>query len=88
MAAALLREPRKARAHLPRLCVGFRAVPRERRRAADPAIRLAARLDAVAAAADAGLKDRDRWLTARMLLVRKPEGKRGNPSLPGLRNWC
>jgi hypothetical protein len=84
LAATLLRQRGKARAHLPCLCVGLRAVPRERRRAANPHIRLAARLEAVAAAAEAGLKEHERWLTARMLLVRKLEGKRGNSSLPGL----
>ena len=84
LAAALLRERAKARAHLPCLAVGLRAVPRERRRSGNPAIRLAARLDAIAAAAEAGLKDHDRWLTARMLLAWKLEGRRGNSSLPAL----
>jgi hypothetical protein len=84
LAAALLRERGKARAHLPCLCVGLKATPRERRRAADPAIRLAARLEAVAAAAEAGRKDHDRWLTARTLLMRKLEGRRANSSLPAL----
>lgn len=84
LAAALLRAREKARAHLPCLAIGLRAVPRERRRSGDPTVRLAARLDAVAAAAEAGLKDHDRWLTARMLLVRKLDGKRGNSSLPAL----
>jgi hypothetical protein len=86
LAAALLRERGKAKAHLPSLCVGLKAVPRERRRAADPGTRLAARLEAAAAAAEAGLKDHDRWLTARTLLLRKLEGRRGNSSLPGLIN--
>lgn len=84
LAAAQLAERGKARAHLPCLCVGLKAVPRERRRAADPAIRLAARLAAMAAAAEAGLKDHDRWLTARRLLERKLEGRRSNSSLPAL----
>ncbi len=65
LAAALLRAREKARAHLPCLAIGLRAVPRERRRSGDPTVRLAARLDAVAAAAEAGLEDHDRWLTAR-----------------------
>lgn len=84
LAAALLRQRDKARAHLPCLAVGLRAVPRERRRAADPAMRLVARLEAIAAAGEPGLKDHDRWLTARTLLVRKLDGKRGNSSLPQL----
>lgn len=84
LAAALLRQRDKARAHLPCLAAGLRAVPRERRRAADPALRLVARLEAIAAAAEAGLKDHERWLTARMLMTRKLEGRRANSSLPGL----
>ncbi len=84
LSAALLRERGKAGAHLPCLAVGLKAVPRERRRSADPALRLIARLEAIAAAAEAGLKDHDRWLTARALLLRKLEGRRGNSSLPGL----
>ncbi|MCU0730473.1 MAG: DUF1612 and helix-turn-helix domain-containing protein, partial [Hyphomonas sp.] len=84
LAAALLRQRGKAGAHLPCLAVGLRAVPRERRRAADPHIRLVARLDAIAAAAEAGLKDHDRWLTARTLLSRKLQGRRSTSSLPQL----
>jgi hypothetical protein len=84
LSAALLRAREKARAHLPGLAVGLKATPRERRRAADPGTRLIARLEAIAAAADAGLKDQERWLTARMLLMRKLEGKRASSSLPAL----
>lgn len=84
LAAALLRERGKAGAHLPCLAAGLKAVPRERRRSPDAAIRLSARLEAIAAAAEAGLKDHDRWLTARMLLLRKLEGRRSTSSLPGL----
>jgi hypothetical protein len=84
LAAALLRERGKARAHLPCLAVGLRAVPRERRRAADLATRLVARLEAIAAAAETGLKEHDRWLTARALLGRKLEGRRSSSSLPQL----
>ncbi len=84
LAAALLREREKARAHLPCLAVGLKAVPRERRRSADPATRLVARLDAIAAAAEAGLNDHDRWLTARTLLGRRLQGRRSTSSLPQL----
>jgi hypothetical protein len=84
LVAALLRERGKAQAHLPCLTLGLRAVPGERRRAADPTIRLTARLEAVAAAAETGLTAHDRWLTARMLLMRKLEGRRANSSLPAL----
>jgi hypothetical protein len=84
LTAALLRQQDKARAHLPCLAVGLKAVPRDRRRAADPASRLAARLEAIAAAAEAGFKEHERWLTARTLLLRKLQGRRGNSNLPAL----
>jgi hypothetical protein len=84
LAAALLRQRGKAGAHLPCLALGLKAVPRERRRAPDPAIRLAARLEGIAAAAEMGLKDHDRWLTARAVLGRKLQGRRSTSSLPRL----
>ncbi len=84
LAAALLRERGKAGAHLPCMAIGLKAVPRERRRAADPQIRLGARLEPVAAAAETGLKDHDRWLTARTLLLCKLQGRRSSSSLPRL----
>ena len=85
LAAALLRERGKARAHLPCLALGLRALPRERRdRARDPVARLLLGLEAIAAAAGAGLADHDRWLAARVLLLRKCEGRRTTSRLPGL----
>lgn len=84
LAAALLRQRGKARAHLPNLADGARAVPRERRRARDPSARLVAELDMIAAAAEEGLKQHDRWLLARNLLVRKLEGRRSTSRLPDL----
>lgn len=41
-------------------------------------------LEAIAAAAEAGLKDHDRWQTARTLLARKLDGRRSTSRLPAL----
>ncbi len=84
LAAALLRARGKARSHLPCLHDGLKAIPRERRRPRDAASRLAVQLEAVAAAAEAGLKDHDRWQTARTLLARKLAGRRSTSRLPAL----
>ena len=54
----------KTRWHLPCLHAGLKAIPRERRRPRDAAARLAVQLEAITAAADAGGKDHDRWLTS------------------------
>ncbi|EKS26834.1 RHE_PE00001 family protein [Afipia felis] len=84
LAAALLRARGKARSHLPCLHDGLKAIPRERRRPRDAASRLAVQLEAIAAAAEAGLKDHDRWQTARTLLARKLDGRRSTSRLPAL----
>ena len=87
LAAALLRERGKSRSHLPCLHDGLKAIPRERRRPRDGAGRLAVELEAIAAAAEAGLKDHDRWLTARTLLARKLDGRRSTSRLPALLDY-
>ena len=87
LAAALLRERGKTRHHLPCLHEGLKAIPRERRRPLDQAGRLAFQLEAIAAAAEAGLKDHDRWLTGRNLLARKLAGRRSTSSLPALLDY-
>ena len=85
LAAALLRARRKARAHVPGLNVGLRAIPQERRRARGGGTHaLLVEIDAVRAAAEAGLKDHDRWILARELLTRKCAGKRSTSKLPDL----
>jgi hypothetical protein len=61
--------------------------PRERRRPRDQAGRLACQLEAIAAAAEARLKDHDRWLTAQNLLARKLAGRRSTSSLPALLDY-
>lgn len=87
LAAALLRARGKARWHLPCLHDGLRAIPRERRRPREAASRLAVQLEAIAAAAEAGLKDHDRSQTARTLLARKLDGRRSTSRLPALLDY-
>ncbi|MCK1494419.1 DUF1612 and helix-turn-helix domain-containing protein [Bradyrhizobium sp. 180] len=87
LAAALLRARGKARSHLPCLHDGLKAIPRERRRPREAASRLAVQLEAIAAAAETGLKDHDRWLTARTLLARKLGGRRSTSRLPALLDY-
>lgn len=84
LAAALLRQRGKARAHLPCLHDGLKAIPRDRRRPRDAASRLAVQLEAIGVAAETGLKDHDRWLTTRSLLIRKLAGRRSTSKLPAL----
>ena len=81
---ALLRARGKTKAHLVCLAVGLRALPRDRRRAVDRTARLIAFIDALAAAAEAGLKEHERWAAARALLARKLTGRRATSRLPAL----
>ena len=87
LAAALLRERRKTRTHLACLHAGLKTIPRERRRPLDPAARLMIQLEAIAAAAEAGLKDHDRWLNQRTLLARKLAGRRSTSRMPALLDY-
>lgn len=84
LAGSLLRERHKTEVHLSCLAEGAKTVPRERRRSRDAAARLVAELDAIAAAAEQGLKQHDRWLLARTLLMRKLDGRRSTSRLPEL----
>jgi hypothetical protein len=84
LAASVLRDRGKTRWHLPCLHAGLKSIPRERRRPRDAAARLAVQLEAITAAAAAGLKDHDRWLNQRTLLARKLEGRRTTSRLPAL----
>lgn len=84
LSAALLHARGKTRAHLACLHVGLRAIPREKRRSANEATRVMAGLGAIAAAAQAGLKDHDRWLAARTIMERKLAGRRTTSKLPAL----
>ncbi len=84
LASAVLRDGGKTSAHLPCLAEGAKAVPRERRRSRDAATRLIAELEAIAVAAEEGMKQHDRWLLARTLLLRKLDGRRSTSRLPEL----
>jgi hypothetical protein len=44
-------------------------------------------LEAITAAATAGLKDHDRWLNQRTLLARKLDGRRSTSRLPALLDY-
>ncbi|WP_249817997.1 RHE_PE00001 family protein [Bradyrhizobium japonicum] len=87
LAASVLRARAKTRWHLPCLHDGLKAIPRERRRPRDAAARLAVQLEAITAAAAAGLKDHDRWLNQRTLLARKLAGRRATSKLPALLDY-
>jgi hypothetical protein len=87
LAAALLRGRGKTRTHLSCLHAGLKTIPRERRRSSDPASRLLIQFEAMTAAADAGLKDHDRWLNQRTLLARKLVGRRSTSRLPALLDY-
>ncbi len=84
LVAALLRARQKTRAHLLCLNCGLRLVRREKRRSPDRATRLAAFLAAVAAGAEAGMAEHDRWLLARRRLEGKLKGRRSSSRLPAL----
>ena len=84
LASALLRERGKTRAHLLCLNTGLRVLPPDRRHKFDDGAKLFVCIDAIAAAAEAGMKDHDRWLLARRQLERKLVGRRSNSSLPAL----
>ena len=77
-----LRSREKVRSHLLAYAVGLRDIPRERRRARDRTTRLVAFLDAMSAAAAAGMKDIDRLTLAKRRLERKALDKRSTSSLP------
>lgn len=83
LAADLLRERAKL-CLLPCLSVGMKLIAREPRRARDPAARWLAVLEAIEAMTRAGLKEHDRWLTARSVLMLKLEGRRSTSRLPAL----
>ena len=77
-----LRSRGKVRSHLLTFAVGLREIPRERRRARERTVRLVAYLDAMSAAAAAGVKDIDRLILAKRQLQRRAVGKRTTSSLP------
>jgi Protein of unknown function (DUF1612)/HTH DNA binding domain len=84
LVGAHLRSTGKTKTHLLCLNAGLRLVSRERRRAPDRAGRLVAWCEGVGAAAEAGMKDHDRWLLARRRLERKLVGRRRNSHMGAL----
>ena len=84
LTSALLRERGKTRAHLLCLNIGLRTMPQDRRRVVVADAKLQVWVEAITAAAEAGMKDHDRWLLARRQLERKLVGRRSNSSLPAL----
>ncbi len=84
LVSAVLRERRKTRAHLVCVNSALRCVRREHRRSPDRALRLAAFLEAIAAGAEAAMKDHDRWLLARKQLEGKLKTRRSSSRLPAL----
>ncbi|MBM3651902.1 MAG: DUF1612 domain-containing protein, partial [Alphaproteobacteria bacterium] len=88
LVADLLRHRGKARAHLPALNIGLRAIPRQKRRAATLPGRINANLEAIAAAARQGLEEHDRLTLAKAALERRCRDCRRNARLPALAEFA
>jgi hypothetical protein len=84
LVAAMLRQDGVAAHHLAGLHLGARSIARERRRARDRGARLVALLDAIDAAARAGLKEHDRLMLAKGQLERRLGNRRASSKLPDL----
>ncbi len=84
LVSAYLRARRKVTSHVPTFNIGLKAVPRERRRAHARSTRLSAFLEAMAAAADFGMKEVYRLSQARDQMERKLRGRRSSSSLPAV----
>lgn len=82
--AALLRQDGVARAHLPPLNIGLKAIKIDRRRAPGRMTRLLAILESFEETAAASLKEHDRLLAARAQLERRTANRRGHSRLPQL----
>lgn len=82
LTASYLRMRGKVTSHLFCLNVGLKSVRFERRRAPDRLTRLTAFLEAIAEAADTGLKELDRLTLARTHMERRLKDRRSNSSLP------
>ncbi len=70
--------------HLVAINLGLKAIPVDRRRHRDRETRLLAISRALIIAAEAGLKERDRLVLARQMMMRKLEGRRTSSRLPEL----
>jgi hypothetical protein len=81
---AYLRSRGKVGSHLLVFNVGLKAISKERRRSKDRTTRLIAFLDAMAAAADAGMRELVRLQQAQALMERRLIGRRASSSLPSV----
>ncbi len=85
LAAAILREGGVTTGtHLAAINLGFKAIPVDRRRHRDRETRLLAISRALTIAAETGLKEHDRLVLARQMMMRKLEGRRTSSRLPEL----
>lgn len=82
LTASYLRLRGKVTSHLLCLNVGLKSIRFERRRAPDRLTRLTAFLEAMAEAAEAGLKELDRLTLAKTQMERRLKDRRSNSSLP------
>lgn len=85
LAASILREGGVTTSgHLVAINLGLKAIPVDRRRHRDRETRLLAISRALIIAAEAGLKEHDRLVLARQMMMRKLEGRRTSSRLPEL----
>jgi hypothetical protein len=70
--------------HLAAINLGLKAIPVDRRRHRDRETRLLAISSALAIAAETGMKEHDRLVLARQMMMRKLEGRRISSRLPEL----
>lgn len=84
LASAYLRSRGKVTSHLPAFNVGLKAIPRDRRRAPARPTRLIAFLDALSAAAEAGMKEVTRLSLAREQMERTLRDRRSTSNLPAV----
>jgi hypothetical protein len=85
LAASILREGGVTTGpHLSAINLGLKAIPVDRRRHRDRETRLLAISRALTIAAETGLKEHDRLVLARQMMMRKLEGRRTSSRLPEL----
>lgn len=85
LAASILREGGvTSGSHLAAINLGLKAIPVDRRRHRDRVTRLLAISRALMIAAETGLKEHDRLVLARQMMMRKLEGRRTSSRLPEL----
>ncbi|SSC73156.1 unnamed protein product [Ciceribacter sp. T2.26MG-112.2] len=85
LAASVLREGGVTTGtHLAAINLGLKAIPVDRRRHRDRETRLLAISRALTVAAETGLKEHDRLVLARQMMMRKLEGRRTSSRLPEL----